>query len=186
VVFSQVSLTPAEQARLLELLRSKEEGPLRVRERMRKDGRRPTQADLLAEVKTENAAIGETYAEIRQMLGEERFRRFRDQEAMLPMCNTLERVEEHMRAAAQPLTAEQTQKLLGLFPCPKRIPTSDRITIAWQITRNDGNLDFDLGLESRHDAHVDSQMIIDAHAFLSLEQIEALRAWNKSPGTEKR
>lgn len=186
VVFSQFALTPAEKARLLELLRSKEEGPQRVRERLRKDGRRPTQSDLLAEVKAENAVISETYVAIRRMLGENRFRRFREQETLLPMCNTLERVEEHMRAAAQPLTAEQTQKLIGLFVRPKQISASDRVAITWQITRNDGSLDCDLGLESRRDAGISTQMIIDAHAFLSLEQIEALRGWNKSPNTGER
>jgi hypothetical protein len=186
VVFSQIALTPAEKARLLALLQSKEEGPQRVRERLRQDGRRPTQADLLAEVKAENAAIGETYAEIRRMLGEERFRRFREQEALLPMCNTLDRVEERMCAAARPLTAEQAQKLLDLFARPAQIPAFDQVAIAWQTTRNDGSLDFDLGLESRRDAIIFREMIIDAHSFLSLEQIEALRGWNKSPAPGQR
>lgn len=178
VVLAGIVLSSMEKQQLMDLVRKKEAGPLNVRERLRAEDH-VTQAKLQAAVTAENAAIVETYRSIQGLLGEDRFRLFRGQEVLLPACNSVECLEERMKSVGEPLTDQQTQQLLKLFLQPQRGPEADQIRIAWQTTRSDGSLDFDLLMESRRDAPISTEMIIAAHAFLSLGQIEAMRQQEK-------
>lgn len=174
VVLGAIALSAGEQEKLVALVRLKDAGPMNIKERLRNQFP-VTQEKLQLEVAAENVAIAAIYDEIRTFLGEERYRQFRAQEELLPACNTVERLDERMKAEGVPLSDEQTGALLKLFGEQKPRTAVDQVYIAWQAPMAGGSIDFDILMESRRDALIGTPMVVQAHAFLTLPQIEVMR-----------